>query len=114
MAAILCPLWALAGRTWAVGLLLVQGHLKIRDVAHVHSLQHLLGVGVNLNDVLLNGRHLGYVVVSALPLLFLQLDGDAAYRAALDALHKVGHKPSNLVPQLFTWDDCDFLTYSLI
>ena len=32
-------------------------------------------------------RDLGHVLVLALALFFLQLEGDAAHRAALDALH---------------------------
>ena len=39
--------------------------------------------------------YLWHVVVSPLPLLLLQLDGDAPHRASLDALHQMGHKPAN-------------------
>lgn len=38
-------------------------------------------------------RDLGDVVVSPLPLLLLELDGDSSDGAALDPFHQVGHIP---------------------
>jgi hypothetical protein len=45
------------------------------------------------------GGDLGDVVVLALALLFLELEGDAAEGAALDALHQVGREAQDLVAQ---------------
>ena len=46
---------------------------------------------------LLKGRDVGDVVVPSLPLLLLQLNGDAAHGAPLQPLHQVGDKPGNLI-----------------
>ncbi len=46
---------------------------------------------------LLERGHVGHVVVSPLPLLLLQLDGDAAHGGALQPLHQVGDEPGDLV-----------------
>lgn len=73
------------------------GHLESRNLVKVHQFQHLLGISVHLNDALLQSRHLWHVVVTALTFLLLQLDGDASHWAALDSLHQVSHKSSNLV-----------------
>ena len=46
---------------------------------------------------LLQSRDIRDVVVPPLPLLLLQLNGDAADRAPLQPLHQVGDKPGNLI-----------------
>ena len=46
---------------------------------------------------LLQSRDVRDVVVPPLPLLLLQLDGDAAHGAPLQPLHQVGDKPGNLI-----------------
>ena len=46
---------------------------------------------------LLQSGDIGDVVVPPLPLLLLQLDGDAADGAPLQPLHQVGDKPGNLI-----------------
>lgn len=43
------------------------------------------------------GGHFGHEVEAALALLFLELEGNAAHRACLDALHQVGSEAGNLV-----------------
>ena len=46
---------------------------------------------------LLQLRDIGHVVVSSLPLLFLQLDGDTSHSAPLQSLHQMSDKPGNLI-----------------
>lgn len=53
--------------------------LKSGDVVEVQHLQHLLRLSINLDDVLLQSRHLRNVVITAFTLLLLQLDGDSAH-----------------------------------
>jgi hypothetical protein len=65
-------------------------------------LQQVLGLGVDVELACLGeveGRHLGDVLVLALALLLLQLEGNAADGAALDALHQVGGVAGNLVSE---------------
>lgn len=50
---------------------------------HIKAVVAEVGAGVS--------AHLWDVVVPPLPLLLLQLDGDASDRSALDALHQVRH-----------------------
>ena len=44
-------------------------------------------------------RHLGHVLVLTLTLLLLELERDAANRAALDTPHKMGRETGNLVAE---------------
>lgn len=62
-----------------------------------------LGIAVNFEtgDARIQGRDLWNVVVLALTLLFLQLEGDAANGALLDTLHQMGGESSNLVAETF-------------
>ena len=46
---------------------------------------------------LLELGHIGHVVVPSLPLLLLQLDGDATHGAPLETLHQVSDEPGNLI-----------------
>lgn len=67
------------------------GQLEAGDVVEVQHLEHLLGLGINLDDVLLQGGYLGHVVVTALTLLLLQLDGDSAHLGVTQTLHQMGN-----------------------
>ncbi len=62
-------------------------------------LEEVLSLGINLELAGLGeveGRNLGDVLILALTLLLLQLEGDTADGAALDALHQVGGVAGNL------------------
>ena len=48
-------------------------------------------------------RHLGHVLILPLTLLFLQLEGDAAHRSALDTLHQVGGVAGDLKSIFISW-----------
>ena len=71
------------------------------EVVEAQALEQVLGVGV---DVELAGLGLGNIqsgdlrdiLVLALTLLLLELEGDTADRATLDTLHKVGGVTSDL------------------
>ena len=66
-----------------------------------------LGVGVDLEGVGVDieGGDLGDVVVLALALLLLELEGDAADGALLDTLHQVRREAGDLVPEAFRRND---------
>ena len=70
----LCSEWS---GTSGSGLLGV-GQLKAGNTLEVHHLQHVLGLCVHLDNVQLEGGHVRNVVVPALALLLLELDGDSA------------------------------------
>lgn len=68
---------------------------------YAHGLEKVLGVGVNvklaglgLGDV--ESRDLRNVLILALTLLLLKLEGDTADGTTLDALHQVGSVTSDL------------------
>ena len=63
------------------------GRLLIVSATQIHSSSTNL---LELGDV-------GHVVVPSLPLLLLQLDGDATHGAPLETLHQVSDKPGNLI-----------------
>lgn len=71
--------------------------LKAVDVVEVKHLQHLLSVGINFNDVMLQGRDLRNIVVTSLTLLFLQFDRDSSDLRVSEAPHQVGGKPGTIV-----------------
>ena len=56
-----------------------------------------LGVGIHFDGVDGEGRDVGDKVILALALLLLELEGDAADRASLNALHEMSGETSNLV-----------------
>ena len=56
---------------------------------HLHGLQHLVGLGIHKDLLLLKGRVLGDEVKTTLSLLLLKLQGDATHRTSLDSLHEV-------------------------
>ena len=60
-----------------------------------------LGVGIDLQGVDgdVESGDLGDVVVLALALLLLELEGDTTDGAALDTLHQVGREAGDLVPE---------------
>ena len=62
-----------------------------------------LGVGIDLQGVDgdVESGDLGDVVVLALALLLLELEGDTADGALLDTLHQVGRETSDLVAKAF-------------
>lgn len=66
-----------------------------------------LGVGVDLQGVGggVESGDLGDVVVLALTLLLLQLEGDTTDGTALDTLHQMGCEASDLVAQTLRGDD---------
>jgi len=88
--------------------------LENRDVAELEHLKHLLGLGIDLNDVVLESGNLRYVVVSAFSLFFLKLDGDSTNLAVTEPLHQMRNKPSDFVLEGFARNDSDFLAYPLV
>ena len=84
--------------------------LEAGDALEVHHLEHLLGLGVDLDDVLLESGDVGHVVVPPLPLLLLQLDGDAAHRRPLQPLHEMRDEAGDLVAQRLRGDQGDLGT----
>lgn len=69
-----------------------------------------LGVGIDSETLRRSeGGDLGDVVVLALTLLFLQLEGDTTDGTALDTLHQVGGEPADLVAQTLRGDHSLFL-----
>lgn len=89
------------------------GHLD-DDVVEVQLLQHLLGLRIHFNDVLLQSRHLRYVVISALAFLLLQLDGDTTDLRVAQTLHQMCHETSDLVAQGLGGNDGHFLDDALV
>ena len=57
--------------------------------------------------MLFRSRELGDVVILALTLLLLKLEGDTTDGSALDTLHQVGGETSNLVAETLGGDDGD-------
>ena len=86
--------------------------LEAGDALEVHHLEHLLGLGVNLDDVLFQGGDVRDVVVPPLPLLFLQLDRDATDCRPLQPLHEMRDEAGDLVAQGLGGDQGNLKTYS--
>merc|ERR1712125_78530 len=92
----------------------IVGNLKARQIAETNGLQHLVSGVVDLKAVGLNGRDIRDVVILALTLLLLQLEGDATDGTLLDTSHEMGNVTSNLVSHLLGGDDGNLLSESLV
>lgn len=83
-------------------LLLLHSHHVDGDRVEAHALEQVLGLLVDVEHAALavlgevEGRDLGHVLVLPLTLFFLELEGDAADGATLDALHQVGGETGDL------------------
>ena len=87
------------------------------QVTYAHRLEQVLGVGVHvqlaglgLGDI--QSGDLGDVLVLALTLLLLELEGDTADGATLDTLHQVGGVTSDLWRADKSGFEFKFLVYS--
>ena len=84
------------------GLLLCDGDDVDVDAVEAHGLEQVLGLLVDVELAALRvlreveGGHFGHVLILALALLFLQLEGDTAHWATLDTLHQVGGEACDL------------------
>lgn len=90
----------------------VDGNTVEATVAKV--LQKVAGVRVDGDGLLLEGRDLGDEVHSALALLLLELKGDAADGALVNALHEVGGETGDLVAHALGGGDGDLIDNSLV
>lgn len=90
----------------------VDGNTVEATVAQV--LQKVAGVGVDGDGLLLEGRDLGDEVHSALALLLLKLEGDAADGALVNALHEVGGETGDLVAHALGGGDGNLVDNSLV
>jgi hypothetical protein len=87
------------------------------DGVEAKVLEQVLGLGVNLELASLGeveGGNLGDVLILALTLLFLELEGDTADGATLNALHQVGCVAGNLVAQPLGGDDGNLIAHPLV
>ncbi|CAH0365918.1 unnamed protein product, partial [Pelagomonas calceolata] len=89
-------------------------HLEPREVLEVQRVEHVLRVRVDLHKVLVDGRDLGDEVHASFALLLLELERDAADRAARDALHEVRHEARDFVAHALRRDDGDLVTNPLV
>ena len=105
---------AVAPLAASVGLSEVLVDDDLRHVAKVELAEHLLGVGVDLNDVEGNLRDVRDVVVLALTLLLLELEGNALDGALLNTAHEVREEPGNLVPHPLGRDHSNLIADPLV
>lgn len=82
-------------------------------------LEEVLGLAVDLEKAALvvggvEGRDLGNVLILALTLLLLKLEGDTADGTTLNALHQMGGVTSNLVAEALGGDDGNLIADALV
>lgn len=82
-------------------------------------LEQVLGLAVDLEKAALvvrgvEGRDLGDVLILALALLLLELEGDAADGSALNALHQMSGVAGNLVAEALGGDDGNLIADALV
>lgn len=79
-------------------------------------LEEILRVGVDFegNTLGVESRDLGNVVVLALTLLLLKLEGDTANGSLLNTLHKVGSESGNLVAEALRGNDGNLIADLLV
>ena len=78
-----------------------------REKGSVHLNATYFGVRINFktNDGGVECRNFGDIVILALTLLFLELEGDTTDGALLDTLHQVSREAGNLVPEALRGDN---------
>ena len=90
------------------------------DKTYAKVLQQVLGLGVDVQLAALRvlgkvkSRDLGDVLVLALALLLLQLEGDTADGTALNALHQMRRVAGDLVTQALRGDDGNLIADALV
>lgn len=82
-------------------------------------LEEILGLAVDVQEAALvvagvESRDLGNVLILALTLLLLKLEGDTADGTTLDTLHQVGGVSGNLVAQALGGDDGNLVADALV
>jgi len=80
----------------------------------VQGLEQVLGLGIDLDGRGVESRDLGDVVVLALTLLLLKLEGDTADGTTLDTLHQVSGVTGDLVAQALGGNDGDLIANALV
>jgi hypothetical protein len=102
-----------------LGLLLGDSDNVDLEAVEAEALEEILGVvvdvelaGLGLGDV--ESGDLGNVLILALTLLLLELEGDTADRATLDTLHEVSGVTSDLVAKTLGGDDSDLIADTLV
>ena len=90
-----------------------------RGRTYTKSLHHVLGVGIDLEGAsvgvgVVESRDLGDVLVLALALLLLKLEGNTTDGSTLDALHQVGGVSGNLVAETLGGNDGDLIADALV
>lgn len=100
------------------------GNLSLRDWDNVDGdgietevLEKILGLAVDVQLASLReveGRNLRNVLILALTLLLLKLEGDTTDGTTLNTLHQVGGVASNLVAQTLGSDDSDLVADALV
>jgi len=111
----------IAKASWSVNrLLLGHSHNIDIDAIEAHGLEQVLGLLVDVELAALavlrevEGGYFGHVLILALALFFLQLEGDAADGTALDTLHQVGCEAGDLVAKALGGNDGNFIANTLV
>jgi hypothetical protein len=84
------------------------------EVGHAEGGEHVEGLLVDADVVDLERRPVRDEVHAALALLLLELEGDAADGAALDAAHQVGAEAGHLVAEALRRQDRHLLQHLLV
>jgi hypothetical protein len=90
------------------------------EKTYAHALEQVLGLLVHVQGAALRvlgeveSRDLRNVLILALTLLFLQLEGNTTDGSSLDTLHQMCGVSGNLVPQALRGNDGDLITDTLV
>ena len=88
--------------------------LKAGDALEIHHFQHVLGLRINLNNILLQSGNVRNVVISALTLFFLKLDGNSSDCGTLEPFHQMSDETGNFVSERFGRNYCNFFNDPLV
>ena len=88
--------------------------LKSGDALEIHHFQHVLGLRINLNNILLQSRNVRNVVISALTFFLLKLDGNSSDCGTLEPFHQMSDETGNFVSERFGRNYCNFFNDPLV
>eukprot|EP00277_Geminigera_cryophila_P014752 CAMPEP_0179455428 /NCGR_PEP_ID=MMETSP0799-20121207/39392_1 /TAXON_ID=46947 /ORGANISM="Geminigera cryophila, Strain CCMP2564" /LENGTH=213 /DNA_ID=CAMNT_0021254497 /DNA_START=343 /DNA_END=984 /DNA_ORIENTATION=+ len=114
----LFDLGSAAGRAGAVTALVGRGSGKLNNLhvgkVDVESLEHFLGLRIDIDGIGVKGRAVGHDIHAALTLLLLKLQRDAADGPPRNPFHQMRGEASNLVAKALGRDDGNILSDLLV
>ena len=88
--------------------------LEAGDALEIHHLQHVLGLRIDLDDILFQSGNVRNIVIPTFTLFFLQFDGNSTDCWPLKPFHQMSDEAGDFVTQRLGRNHGDFFNDSLV